>query len=104
MGPQTYLQALALIRQSKAVMTDSGGIQKEAAYLGRICLTLRNETEWVETVAKETNYLVGLSIPKVNKILKRLPQIRQRMSSLVKGQRPSEIITAAVVDFVRSKS
>ncbi|MGQ4276465.1 non-hydrolyzing UDP-N-acetylglucosamine 2-epimerase [Pseudidiomarina sp. E22-M8] len=57
--PVGYFQMLWLIENSKVVMTDSGGLQKEAYFLGKGCVTLRNETEWTELVEEGFNFLVG---------------------------------------------
>jgi UDP-N-acetylglucosamine 2-epimerase len=57
--PVPYLTMLALMQEATAVVTDSGGLQKESAWLGTPCITLREVTEWVETVETGWNVLVG---------------------------------------------
>lgn len=57
--PVSYLDFVRLLDASERVATDSGGIQKEAFYLDTPCVTMRNETEWIETVESGWNVLVG---------------------------------------------
>jgi UDP-GlcNAc3NAcA epimerase len=74
--PVSYLEMLALEKHARVILTDSGGVQKEAFWFGVPCVTLRGETEWVETVENGWNTLVGTD--------------PERILNAVKKPRPSE--------------
>jgi UDP-N-acetylglucosamine 2-epimerase len=74
--PLGYVDFLKLARHARAVVTDSGGVQKEAYLLGVPCVTLRDTTEWVETVEAGWNALVDLD--------------RERALEALEGRPPEE--------------
>jgi len=57
--PVGYFDMIELLKKCKMVMTDSGGLQKEAFFFGKYCITLRDQTEWVELVEHGVNRVVG---------------------------------------------
>ena len=57
--PVGYLEMVDLLRRCALVLTDSGGVQKEAFFFGKACVTMRDQTEWVELVEVGANTLVG---------------------------------------------
>lgn len=67
--PVGYLESIALLDTAVAVLTDSGGLQKEAFMLGVPCATLRNSTEWPETIGPGANALVDVDKSKILEVV-----------------------------------
>lgn len=68
--PVSYIKMLALEKYSLAILTDSGGVQKEAFWFSVPCFVLRKETEWIEKVEEKNNFLVDLNLAKIKKNIK----------------------------------
>jgi UDP-GlcNAc3NAcA epimerase len=71
--PVGYFELNALLCNAKALVTDSGGLQKEAYLAGVPCVTLRPNTEWIETVELGWNVLTDLDLDRVLAALQREP-------------------------------
>ena len=95
-NPVGYLEMIWLIQNCSLVITDSGGLQKEAYFFEKCCLTTRAETEWVELVESGNNILVGYEI---NKILSAFNTQRKFKSfgKLYGSGKTSELIIKALI-------
>lgn len=80
--PFGYLQMLRLESTAKGILTDSGGVQKEAAFFEVPCITLRTETEWMETVESGWNQIVGLSVTNLLNALKNFQKPAQSIKAI----------------------
>ena len=84
--PTGYHETLKLIKNATLILTDSGGVQKEAFWLKTPCITLRRNTEWPETTRLKANYLTGTDPQKIvktaSKILEDKKQIEKKLKEL----------------------
>jgi UDP-N-acetylglucosamine 2-epimerase len=94
-APIGYLDFLKLARHARAILTDSGGVQKEGYLLGTPCVTLRDTTEWVETVESGWNVLVDLDREAALSALER-PKPRGERPDLYGGGRAGQRIRDAL--------
>lgn len=72
--PQSYFDNLCYLKHSSGLITDSGGMQKEAYWLQKKCVTIRKETEWVETIELEGNHLLFDDLNQLEELLNRQPK------------------------------
>jgi UDP-GlcNAc3NAcA epimerase len=90
--PVGYLDMLMLQQHARMLLTDSGGIQKEAYFFRVPCVTLRSETEWIETVESGWNVLVGASTEKILEALTRRPPAERSEEHYGSGNASQKIL------------
>ncbi len=83
--PVSYFDMLTLEKNARKILTDSGGIQKEAYFLGVPCITLRNETEWIETVKSGNNVIVGTNRKNIVRVALHSSPVPKYMSRFLYG-------------------
>ena len=90
--PVGYLDMLVLEQNAKAILTDSGGMQKEAYFFGVPCVTMRTETEWIETVQAGWNVVVGADREKIINAVRCLKSDNLRPELYGDGQAAKKIV------------
>jgi UDP-N-acetylglucosamine 2-epimerase len=100
--PVSYLDMLMLLKHARKLLTDSGGMQKEAYFLEVPCVTMREETEWIETVEEGWNRLVGADWARIVEAASEdsIPQTRGNAYGEGRAHRK---VVEVVCDFVEGR-
>lgn len=106
--PQAYIDMLALVQNARLVLTDSGGLQKEAAFLQTPCVTLRETTEWTETLDLGANRLCGLCVSKIRDAVRSILdgdtlEWASELPRLYGDGRAADNIATAIIDWLASR-
>ncbi len=99
--PVGYLEMLWLLERAQIVLTDSGGLQKEAYFMNTPCVTLRNETEWTELVDSGANQLfpLGRPVKEITTVVEELRNASIPVQELYGKGNAAELITQALKDL-----
>lgn len=90
--PVGYIDMICLENNAKKIITDSGGVQKEAYWLKIPCITLRNQTEWVETVENGWNTLIDIKKEKIINAIKKFNPEKKQQKHFGNGDTAKKII------------
>lgn len=90
--PVGYLDMVRLETGAKKIVTDSGGVQKEAFFLGKPCITMRDETEWVETVENGWNIIVGADAMKIAEAIRSFEPNAERKAYFGNGTAAAQMV------------
>ena len=97
--PVGYFEMLWLLDHCQLVLTDSGGVQKEAFFFGKACVTMRDQTEWVELIEEGVNELVGADTRRITTAVKRnIGRVVKDTHQLYGGGQASQRIVSKLTD------
>lgn len=101
-NPVGYLDMLQLLQNAFAVLTDSGGVQKEAYYFKVPCITLRSETEWTETIDVGWNKVVDVDPAKILEALNNSDKVREKSHPELygDGDTSNRIVNVLTTDLI----
>ena len=102
--PVGYLEMLYLIQRCEGVITDSGGLQKEAFWMGRPCITIREETEWIELVEGGVNLLANREEEIVAAFRSFKPETERFSARYYGDGNAAEIIVRTLADRTNTES
>ncbi len=100
--PLSYFDMLTLESKADCILTDSGGVQKEAYWLGVRCITLREETEWIETVECGWNKIVGVDKSLITSTIERWRPTEERLSYYGNGTAAYQMKNIIINNFLAS--
>ena len=84
-SPLKYTDLMKKINDSNLVITDSGGLQKEAYWMQKPCITIRESTEWLETISEKANYLMSINKPFSLKRIKKIASLKVKTKKSLFG-------------------
>lgn len=98
--PLPYNKFVNYIKNSEFIISDSGGIQKEAYFLNKNCIILREETEWMELVERKNNIIGGVSKDEIIEAFNKRKNLNQDFSSPIYGNgSSSNLILETIINF-----
>lgn len=101
LDPVGYLEMIWLLQHTGLVLTDSGGVQKEAFFFGKACVTMRDQTEWVELIENGANELVGADTNKIIKAaMRNLGRIVKDEHKLYGGGMAAKQMVKVLSDYI----
>ena len=100
--PASYLETLSLEKHAKLVLTDSGGVQKEAFFLERPCVILRDETEWVEIVRNGAGVLAGADYDRILAAYESLSDLKVIFPPIFGDGHAAEKIISTIISYTHT--
>jgi UDP-N-acetylglucosamine 2-epimerase (non-hydrolysing) len=97
--PVSFIDMIMLEKNAQKIVTDSGGVQKEAYFYQVPCITLRDETEWVETVEDGWNCLVGANVEKISSAINNFSPAKQQQGHYGNGKASEKLLDVLNIFF-----